>query len=149
MDGVALGAVVAHEYVLMDAGNHAHTWAPAGFGVYLAILLHKPLDALSVSTLMTRDGRSPAVIHATTAVFGLMAVVGALAVIHLPYLKDGGVTLGYLLAGSAGVFLCISLSDLLPEVQFHRHDRLQLSTALILGIAVAFFIEMMHSHPGH
>jgi len=142
MDGVALGAVVAHEY----AHGHMHTWAPAGFGVYLAILLHKPLDALSVSTLMAADNRSQTTIHATTAAFGLMAVAGALAVIYLPWLKDGGLSLGYLLAASAGVFLCISLSDLLPEVQFHRHDRLQLSAALILGIAVAFLIEMMHAH---
>ncbi len=143
MDGVALGAVVAHEY----AADHMHVWPPAGFGVYIAILLHKPLDALSVSTLMTADKRSPAIIHATTAAFGLMAVAGAFAVIYMPGdLVKGGAPLGYLLAASAGVFLCISLSDLLPEVQFHRHDRLQLSAALLLGIAVAFFIEMMHSH---
>ena len=52
---------------------------------------------------------------------------------------------------SAGVFICISLSDLLPEVQFHSHDRLKLSAALLLGIVTAWaigFLEPAHTH-GH
>jgi len=40
------------------------------------------------------------------------------------------------LAFSAGTFLCIALSDLLPELQFHSHDRLKLSLALIAGLAL-------------
>src|SRR5262245_37982660 len=40
------------------------------------------------------------------------------------------------LAFSAGTFLCIALSDLLPELQFHSHDRLPLSVALLLGFAL-------------
>ena len=36
------------------------------------------------------------------------------------------------------MFLCISLSDLLPELQFHQHDRVKFSVALLLGIAVAW-----------
>ena len=48
---------------------------------------------------------------------------------------------------------CISLSDLLPELQFHSHDRLMLSVALLLGLGVAHFAARMealahtpHSH---
>ena len=37
------------------------------------------------------------------------------------------------LSFSAGTFLCIALSDLLPELQFHSHDRLKLSLALLAG----------------
>ena len=40
------------------------------------------------------------------------------------------------LAFSAGTFLCIALSDLLPELQFHSHDRLPLSAALLTGFAL-------------
>ena len=57
--------------------------------------------------------------------------------------------LGIMLGLSAGVFLCISLSDLLPEVQFHKHDRWKLSGALILGVAIAYgvgFLEPAHQH---
>ena len=53
------------------------------------------------------------------------------------------------LAFSAGTFLCISLSDLLPELQFHSHDRLKLSVALLLGLGVAHFAARMEAlaHP--
>jgi zinc and cadmium transporter len=51
---------------------------------------------------------------------------------------EGSRLVGRALAFSAGTFLCISLSDLLPELQFHRHDRVKLSAALLLGVAVAW-----------
>ena len=133
IDGVALGSDVV-----------AHTGAVPGFGVYLAILLHKPLDALSVSSLMHTQGWSRRSIQAANACFALMCPLGALCVVW--GIGANGPGLGYLLAAAAGVFLCISLSDLLPEVQFHRHDRLQLSCALLLGIAVAFGMEALHQH---
>ena len=50
---------------------------------------------------------------------------------------------GVALAFSAGVFLCISLSDLLPEVQFHSHDRLAMSGMLLIGVATAAIIEVI------
>jgi zinc and cadmium transporter len=40
------------------------------------------------------------------------------------------------LAFSAGTFLCIALSDLLPELQFHSHDRFKLSVALLAGVGL-------------
>ncbi len=40
------------------------------------------------------------------------------------------------LAFSAGTFLCIALSDLLPELQFHSHDRLKLSISLVAGFCL-------------
>ena len=42
------------------------------------------------------------------------------------------------LAFSAGAFICIALSDLLPEVHFHSHDRGKLTLAFLLGIALAY-----------
>jgi zinc and cadmium transporter len=57
--------------------------------------------------------------------------------------------LGVALAFSAGMFLCISLGDLLPEVHFHSHDRLKLSTMLLVGVLLALLLEMLpgHQHP--
>ena len=46
---------------------------------------------------------------------------------------------------SAGTFLCISLSDLLPELQFHHHDRGKLSAALVLGLLVAVAVAQMEA----
>jgi zinc and cadmium transporter len=62
----------------------------------------------------------------------------------------------YALAFSAGTFLCIAAADLLPEVQFHRHDRIGLSIALVLGLALALGVGRLeaaahsgHDHAGH
>ena len=48
------------------------------------------------------------------------------------------IVIGCALAFAAGVFLCIALADLLPEVAFHAHDRFRLTLALFLGIALAW-----------
>src|SRR5262249_52888265 len=53
---------------------------------------------------------------------------------------------GAALAISAGTFLFIALSDLLPEVQFHRHDRVPLSLALILGLLLMGGIALLEGH---
>ena len=64
-----------------------------------------------------------------------------------------GIALAAAVSGSSalsfaglGVFLCISLGDLLPEVHFHSHDRLHLSLMLVLGVLLALAIEFL---PGH
>ena len=140
IDGIALGTAI-----MADHGGTP--WSPLGFSVYLAILLHKPLDALSLASLMHVQGWSHRTIQAANACFALTCPVGALIVVMssrfdmLGFLA-GGATLGLLLAAAAGVFLCIALSDLLPEVQFHRHDRVQLSAALLSGIAIAYGMEL-------
>lgn len=84
--------------------------------------------------------------------FSLMCPLGAIlfAVSVNQMVEYRDLVLGVALAFSAGIFLCISLGDLLPEVHFHSHDRLALSAMLLLGVAIAFAIELMpgHSHPG-
>jgi zinc and cadmium transporter len=62
-----------------------------------------------------------------------------------------GALLTYALAFSAGTFVCIALSDLLPELQFHHHDRVKLSAALLVGLALAVAVgkleTLVHRHP--
>jgi len=81
-------------------------------------------------------------------VFSLMCPLGAIlfAVGVNQFADCRDLVLGLALAFSAGIFLCISLGDLLPEVHFHSHDRLKLSAMLFLGVAIALAIEML---PGH
>ena len=52
-----------------------------------------------------------------------------------------GVLLGNALAFCAGTFLCISASDLLPELQFHSHDRMKLSVSLLAGLVVTILLK--------
>ena len=148
IDGVALGASVA-----ADVG-HETLWSLFGAGTFLAILLHKPLDAVSITSLMAASGWSQGWRHAVNAGFALMCPLGAgLFLLGLGSAQgDQRVVIGCALAFAAGVFLCISLGDLLPEVEFHTHDRIKLSLALLLGVALAYgigYLEPAHVHAEH
>jgi zinc and cadmium transporter len=61
--------------------------------------------------------------------------------------------LGAALAMAAGAFLCIAAADLLPEVQFHSHDRVLLTASLALGLTIAWGITVLerssHAHAMH
>lgn len=142
LDGVALASAVLAEQ------DDAHGWMSAlGFGTFLAVALHKPLDALSITALMKAEGWSETAQAAANAGFALACPIGALGAIGVAsLLPDNTVLIGCTLAFSAGFFLCIALSDLLPEVQFHSHDKLKLMGALFLGVFIAFAIESLHSH---
>lgn len=140
IDGVALAAA--------SQSGAASGYSLTGVGVFLAILLHKPLDAMSITSLMSVKGWLPNQQMVVNLIFSLMcpfgALVFALSVDQFDTTRDA--ILGVALAFSAGIFLCISLGDLLPEVHFHSHDRLTLSIMLLLGVLLAFLLEFL---PGH
>ena len=129
VDGLALGAVL----VSASAGVGL-----AGAGVFLAILLHKPLDALSIETVMAATGSAPAARRLAGWVFALLCplVMWLFYFGAAPYLALD-LWLPATLAFSAGAFICIALGDLLPEVQFHSHDRVRLTLLFLLGIGLA------------
>ena len=78
----------------------------------------------------------------TNILFALMCPLGALLFFFgVDFLADSrNHVVAAALAFSAGAFICIALSDLLPEVHFHSHDRIKLTAAFLLGIALAFAI---------
>ncbi len=133
MAGAALGASVAASGPADESGP----WL-AGLGVFLAILLHKPFDSMTLGVLMAAGGRSRPARHLVNGAFGLLVPLGALLYIFGVTGDGASHVVAGVLAFSAGTFVCISLSDLLPELQFHRHDRVKLSVALLLGLAVAW-----------
>jgi zinc and cadmium transporter len=133
-DGLALAAAVA--------ADHRGHGSGLGFGTALAVILHKPFGALAIITLMVASGSSRRMLHAVNAAFALVTPLGAVL-----FFKGAGhlaeahpAWLGMALAFSAGTFLCIACADLLPELQFHAHDRLKLSLALLAGVGVAVLI---------
>lgn len=149
LDGLALAAAV-------QAGSNGQAGVAglAGVGVALAVILHKPFDALAVATLMTMSGRSRLSRHLLNALFALATPVGA-GLFFLgasQFAESNAAFLGCVLAFCAGTFLCIACSDLLPELQFHSHDPLKLSIALLLGLGVAVLVgqvEHGHDHAEH
>ena len=139
LDGLALAAAVA-------AGAQGHAQL-AGLGVALVVILHKPFDAMAVSTLMHAGGKSKFSRHVLNGLFALASPLGAaLFYFGAGYFADThGAVLGCSLAFCAGSFLCIASSDLLPELQFHSHDRFKLSVALLAGLSVAVLIGQLEA----
>ena len=132
----------------LEAGvNEGRNAALAGFGTFLVIFLHKPFDALAIGTLMARGNRFLRAKHLVNALFALVIPLGA-ALMYLGLRLEGAsghALISVILAFSAGMFLCIALSDLLPELQFHQHDRVKLSAALLLGLALAWGVAKLES----
>lgn len=148
LDGVALAAHIDAEAL----HGHGHsTAALLGASTFLGIFLHKPLDSLSITSLMTFRGWSQQWRQVVNALYAAMCPLGAI-LFHfglLSLVPSQGALVSAALALSAGVFVCIALSDLLPEVQFHSHNRLLLTGALLLGVAIAWamgLVEPAHAH---
>ena len=136
LDGVALAASVELDRRV------GYTHSLLGFGTFLVIFLHKPFDALAVGTLLAVGGTSRSLRHWVNGLLALANPAGLL----LFYLGAGRFSqaaphfLGAVLAFAAGTFLSIATSDLLPELQFHAHDRGKLSMALLAGVGVSALI---------
>jgi zinc and cadmium transporter len=142
LEGVALAAIIEHQ----------HDATPlAGLGTFLVIFLHKPFDSMTIALLMARGGWSARSRLLANGLFALAIPMGAALVFAdlATHASSPSITVNAL-AFSAGTFLCIALSDLLPELQFHDHDRVALSLALLAGlgvsIAVGKFESLVHRH---
>jgi zinc and cadmium transporter len=145
IDGVALGAAIKSGWMLHEGA------ALAGLGVFLAILLHKPLDALSITSMMQAGGWSSRARTTANLAFASLCPLGAL--LFFWGVDSVGthqaLVVGAALAFSAGVFLCISLGDLLPEVHFHSHDRFKLTFSFLVGIGLAYALRFVEPEMVH
>jgi zinc and cadmium transporter len=153
MNGVGLAGEIQTDFEKGLSGP----WVLPGLAIFLAIVLHKPADALAISTVLSRKGVSRGRLALVQLGFASMVPIGGAALfltlrstafaeelkVH-EQLKDQ--VTGAALAFSAGTFLFIALSDLLPEVQFHRHDRVPLALSLILGVVLMGFIALLEGH---
>lgn len=141
-DGVALAASVAAD------ADHGHgTVTLFGLGTFLAVVLHKPVDAMSITSVMRAGGWSHRCQMLMNLGFAAVCPLGVLAFwLGTSQSDSQSLIVGSALAFSAGAFLCISLTDLIPEALSHSHDKIKLSSALLAGSALAVGIELL---PGH
>jgi zinc and cadmium transporter len=147
-DGAALAASVNAD------GEHVGGLL-AGLATFLAIVLHKPFDSGIIATLMINSGVSSRTRTIFNAAYALVVPIGAVAFLASLRLfgQNQDAILGTAMAMAAGAFLCIAAADLLPEVEFHSHDRVLLTAALALGLAIAWGIAAVerssHAHAVH
>ena len=105
MGGVALASAVAADFEERSA------LGAAGLGVLLATLVHKPADALTISTLMVRGGSARWVVHLVNLGFGLMIPAGVVLFV----LGSAGIG-----AGAASSLTAGALRLLSRHVPLHR-----------------------------
>ena len=110
----------------------------------LAITAHKVPSSLSLAAILRAEGRRPVTVLWMCALYGLMVPVGAAlyglldAAVHLEALAS------WALAFSAGTFLYIAVSDLLPHVNRHGKDRRVANVlALAVGLGVMLLISLI------
>ncbi len=144
IDGLAVGASVEADALHGGGGL-------LGLGTFLAVALHKPLDSVAITSVMASGGWRPAARTLVNFAYALICPAGAgLFVLGIHELSGRqSAVVGMALAVSAGVFICIALGDLLPEMEFHAHNRVRLTVALLAGVALAWairFLEPAHAH---
>jgi zinc and cadmium transporter len=131
--GVALASAVSADFA------ERRGVGATGWGVFMATVVHKPADALTIVSLMLRSGVPKWLAHLVNLGFALMIPLGVvLFAVGLGHPSPAAASskTAVALSFSAGTFLCIALSDLLPELQFHSHDRVKLSFALLAGFCL-------------
>jgi zinc and cadmium transporter len=133
VDGFALGAASGKQEL--------------GLLVFLAILAHKIPNAFSLSAILRHEGYSRARALAMNAVFALMVPIGAGLYLVLRGLVHADTFTSYALAASAGTFLHLAFSDILPELHRRKVARLPSGVALVVGLAVMWGLRFLnHDH---
>ena len=102
-----------------------------GVLLFLAVLLHKLPEGVTIASVMVAGGGSRASAIGAAAVLGGATLLGVLLTEHIQPLAQSGLAL------SAGVTLYVAASNLVPEFQAKRG---WLSALAFLGGAMGFFL---------
>lgn len=113
--------------------------------VFLAIIAHKGPSAFALGTILVRARVSSARILAATA--GLGAMVGLGGILYflaqsVGHFEPGGFT-PYAVAFSAGSFLHVALTDLLPDLHPSGARRRDILLALLGGLAFMIGLSLL------
>lgn len=130
VDGFALGA--------------ANTEPALGLLVFLAILAHKVPSSFSLSAILRAEGYGRGKALLMNASFALMVPAGATVYVLLRHVIPGQRFTPLALAASAGTFLHLALSDLVPDLHRRGGSKLRLSAALLAGVALMWGLRTVH-----
>ncbi len=130
IDGFALGA--------------SSSRAELGLLVFLAILAHKIPNAFSLSAILRHEGYSRGRALAMNAAFALTIPLGAGLYLLLRDLVHVDTFTSYALAASAGTFLHLAFSDILPDVHRRNGARPSHGLALLVGLGAMWGLRFVH-----
>jgi zinc and cadmium transporter len=129
VDGFALGA--------------ASVQPELGALVFLAILAHKIPNSFSLSAILLSEGYARGKAVAMNAAFALMVPIGAGIYVLVREAVHVQKFAPLALAASAGTFLHLSLSDILPDLHRRGGSRWRLSAAMVGGLAVMAALSLL------
>lgn len=133
VDGFALGAASTHSEL--------------GALVFLAILAHKVPNAFSLSAILVAEGSSRTRALAMNAAFALMVPVGVALYVAAERTLQADAFTPLALAASAGTFLHLSLSDILPDLHRRGAPKWRMTAAMMGGLAVMGALTLVrHAH---
>jgi zinc and cadmium transporter len=133
-DGLALGSAVQEG---------------VGLTAFIAIVAHKVPSSLSLASILQAEGRARGTILGYGVLYGLMVPLGAALYFGFDAAVHHEAFAARALAFSAGTFLYIAVSDLLPHVNRHGKDRrgrnlVALTLGLLLMLTLARFTGHAH-----
>jgi zinc and cadmium transporter len=111
--------------------------------VLLAVLFHKIPDAFALTSLLLlgRWERRPIVWWMT--LFALSTPLGAIVTWGVLARANNNMIIGAAIAVSAGTFLAVATSDILPQIRRENTARLVPLIALFVGLAVSWLGQMV------
>ena len=118
-----------------------------GFVVFLTIFFHKLPEAFALTTILIHESQGRARIVFLNLLLIAMVPLGALlvhGVIGSENIRFAGIALAF----SAGTFLHISLSDLLPHVHEHAERRYPIYISFLAGLLAMFVLHEVLDHGG-
>jgi zinc transporter ZupT len=131
----ALAGLLLHTFFDGVAIASAFLVRPSlGFLMFIAILLHKLPEGVTISSLMMATGWSPRRAIGAAALLGAATLAGVLVTDQLGFLVRHGLAL------SAGVTIYVAASNLVPEFQGKRGWKLP---AAFFAGALAFFLTKL------
>lgn len=111
--------------------------------VFIAIVAHKAPEMFSLTTVLLASGNSRTRIVFLSLIILLLIPVGAILAYGLIQ-PNHTQAIAKAVAFSAGTFIHISLSDLLPEVHRHNASKVLSTFMLLLGVLIMGLLDQGH-----
>ena len=110
--------------------------------IFLSILIHKGPDAFSLSSLLMAAQSSKGRILTLNLIFALIVpVVAGFTLLAFPLIESRWI--GALIAFSAGTFLHIAISDILPQIHKRAYSQIKILLVLSLGLGIALLSTLI------
>jgi len=129
VDGFVLGA--------------ANSTPNIGLLVFIAIVAHKIPSSFSLSAILRAEGYGRTRALVMNVLFALMVPIGAVLYLAFRHVISASTFTAYALAGSAGTFLHLALSDILPDLHRRQGSKFRLSGALVVGLAAMWSLTLL------